>query len=84
MRALGLGRLDDASLKEIPRAQRRPPPLAHYAQRHASRNAAMVAAYGSGGYSLAQFARFFGVHYSTVSSSGAASKATETPDKLRA
>lgn len=86
MRALGLGQQDDASLKEIPRAQRRPPPLplAHYAQRNASRNAAMVAAYGSGGYSMAQIARFFGVHYSTVSSSGAASKATKTPDKLHA
>lgn len=56
-------------LSEVPRAQRRAPAkaLAHYAQRHRDRGAAMAAAYRSGNYSLAAIARHFGVHYSTVS-----------------
>lgn len=56
-------------LSEIPRAQRRPPPkpLSAYAQRHRDPRAAMVAAYRSGYYSLAAIARYFGVHYTTVS-----------------
>jgi len=59
----------DDSLKEIPRAQRRsePKPLDHYARRVNDRKQAMAAAYESGGYTLAQIASHFNVHYSTVS-----------------
>lgn len=56
-------------LKEIPRAQRRPvpEPLDHYARHADDPKQAMVAAYHSGGYTLARIAEHFGVHYSTVS-----------------
>jgi REP element-mobilizing transposase RayT len=61
-------RLPEKDLSETPRAQRQraPKALAVYAQGR-DRNAAMVAAYRSGGYSLAAIARHFRVHYSTVS-----------------
>jgi transposase-like protein len=56
-------------LLEVPRAQRwpLPAPLAQFERRHAPREAAMVAAFRSGGYSMAEIGRHFGVHYSTVS-----------------
>lgn len=56
-------------LKEIPRAQRRPDPrpLDHYLRHTHDRKHAMTAAYQSGGYTLAQIAKHFNVHYSTVS-----------------
>jgi REP element-mobilizing transposase RayT len=59
----------DDSLKEIPRAQRRtdPKPLDHYARHGKDAKQAMAAAYESGGYTLAQIASHFNVHYSTVS-----------------
>lgn len=52
----------------IPHAQRRPPPpsLRDIARNHADRNAAMVAAYSTGGYSYQQIGDFFGVHFTTV------------------
>jgi putative transposase len=55
---------------EIPRSQRRPraASLANFEGAHPEdRDAAMRAAYASGGYSLAQIGRHFGVHYATVS-----------------
>ncbi len=57
------------NLKEIPRAQHRPPakPLAFYQAQYQSRKAAMVAAYGTGDYTMNQIADYFDVHYSTVS-----------------
>lgn len=55
--------------KEIPRLQRRPlaRSLEHYRDQHPLRNAAIVAAFASGDYTQQQIARFFGVHYATVS-----------------
>lgn len=56
-------------LSEVPKAMRRavPRPLDWYATHQARRNEAMAQAYRDGGYSLAQIAKHFGVHYSTVS-----------------
>jgi putative transposase len=58
----------DDRLTEVPRAQRRAPakPLAHYVRMHDPKEG-MRRAYASGDYTLAQIARHFGVHYSTVS-----------------
>ena len=58
----------DQLLEEIPRAQRRmlTQPLGHFEARY-PRNRAMALAYLSGQYSMASIARYFGVHYSTVS-----------------
>ena len=57
------------SLSEVPRALRagRAKPLADYAAQSNTRDAAIVAAYASGGYSMAEIGRYFGVHYSTAS-----------------
>lgn len=59
----------DRDLSEVPRAQRRPParPLAEYARLHPDRDAAMAAAYASGGYTLKAIGDYFGVHYTRVS-----------------
>ena len=53
---------------QIPRAQRRPkpPPLAQIEKRSPDRDAAIVAAYATGGYSYQQLADYFGVHFTTV------------------
>ena len=53
----------------LPRALRagRAKPLADYAAQSNTRDAAIVAAYASGGYSMAEIGAYFGVHYSTVS-----------------
>jgi predicted DNA-binding protein YlxM (UPF0122 family) len=60
---------DRSEALEIPRAQRRAPakPLAHYTGLRLSREKAMARAYASGDFSMAEVARAFGVHYSTVS-----------------
>ena len=52
----------------IPRAQRRPkpPPLAQIEKRSPDRDAAIVAAYATGGYSYQQLADYFGVHFTTA------------------
>lgn len=57
-----------AQIQEIPRAQRRAlsQPLEEFEKQY-SRHEAMARAYVSGRYSLAEIARHFGVHYSTVS-----------------
>lgn len=55
---------------EIPIAQLRPAPLAleHYEQQHPNdRNAAIYAAYASGGYSMTQLAEYFKLHYTSIS-----------------
>lgn len=59
----------DDALKEIPSSQRRPAPkkLEKYAAGGVERNAAIVAAYRSGGYTLKEIGEYFGLHYSTVS-----------------
>ena len=53
---------------QIPRAQRRPPPpaLAEIERRAKDRNAAIVAAYATGGYSYQQLADHFLLHFTTV------------------
>ncbi len=57
------------SLREVPRAQRRPlaKPLADFARRYPERREAMARAFHSGVYSMQEIADYFGVHYSTVS-----------------
>jgi len=58
------------SLDEVPLIQRRPPPkpLAVYEQQAGGdRNAAIVLAYASGGYTLKEIGHYFNLHYSTVS-----------------
>ena len=61
----GEARADDLN---VPRTQRRPPPpsLSDIAQAHDSRDAAMRAAWASGGYSYHEIGAYFGVHLSTV------------------
>jgi REP element-mobilizing transposase RayT len=56
-------------LKEIPRAQRRPAAksLARYARDFPGRDAAIAAAYASGGYTMKAIGDHFGLHYSQVS-----------------
>jgi len=53
---------------QIPIVQRRPPPppLAEIESHAQDRNAAIVAAYATGGYSYQQLADYFGVHFTTV------------------
>lgn len=65
VQAQGGARPDDLN---IPRMQRRPPPLplADIAAAHDSRDAAMRAAWASGGYSYREIGDYFGVHLSTV------------------
>jgi REP element-mobilizing transposase RayT len=65
VQAQGEARPDDLN---IPRTQRRPPPLplADIAAAHDSRDAAMRAAWASGGYSYREIGDYFGVHLSTV------------------
>ncbi|MGA9423350.1 MAG: transposase [Rhodanobacteraceae bacterium] len=60
---------DDADLDEIPAVQRRPPPktLDQYASPGTHRDAAILAAYRSGGYSMKEIGAYVGLHYSTVS-----------------
>ncbi|MCP4259436.1 MAG: MarR family transcriptional regulator, partial [Planctomycetes bacterium] len=62
-------RLADDDLSEVPVAQRRAPakPLAAYASQADDPKQAMAAAYRAGDYTMKEIARFFGVHYSTVS-----------------
>lgn len=52
----------------IPKAQRRAPPpsLDRIANKHRNRNAAVVAAHATGGYSYQQIAEYFGLHFTTV------------------
>lgn len=71
----------DDHLKEIPRAQRRPAPkpIKHYAATIPDPKRAMVKAYQSGGYTLAEIANHFNVHYSTVSR--AVGRRTATQDQ---
>jgi len=60
---------DSGTSGEVPRAQRQAPPrpLPAFARRYAERHEAMARAHLEGGYSQADVARHFGVHYSTVS-----------------
>ena len=55
--------------EEIPRPQRAPPTKSLHAcaEEAGTKQEAMALAYGTGAYSMAEIARFFSVHYSTVS-----------------
>lgn len=55
-------------LSEIPGSQRRGNPMSldDYSHKADSRNQAIVDAYSSGGYTLAQIGEYFDLHYSTV------------------
>jgi putative transposase len=56
--------------QEVPKAQRRPRPVALevYARKHPNdRDAAIRAAFAAGGYTMAQLADHFGLHYTSVS-----------------
>ena len=58
----------DGDILSVPQAQRRPvpPSLENIAKSYGERNAAIVAAYGSGAYSYREIADYFGIHLSTV------------------
>ena len=53
---------------QIPSMQRRPPPLSleEIERTFRDRNAAILAAYATGGYSYQQLADYFGLHFTTV------------------
>jgi putative transposase len=53
---------------QIPKAQRCPPPpsLEQLYRQAESRDAAIAAAYATGGYSYTEIGAFFGLHFSTV------------------
>jgi putative transposase len=57
----------DHAKSEVPKQARPVRELEWYVQQHVTRNAAMAAAHASGGYTFAQLADFFGLHYATVS-----------------
>lgn len=65
------------STNDIPLAQLKPNPLtlAEYQQQYPTRDAALVAAFTSGAYSMTALASYFGLHVSTVSRKIAKSKA---------
>jgi DNA-directed RNA polymerase specialized sigma24 family protein len=56
-------------LEQVPQARAREAakPLAEYARQHPERDAAIAAAYESGGYTLRELGEYFGLHYSRVS-----------------
>jgi len=60
---------DRSAMVEIPRLQRRPlaKPLEYYRATIADPKEAMVTAYATGDYTMQEIAKFFGVHYATVS-----------------
>ncbi|MDB2384413.1 transposase [Endozoicomonas sp.] len=59
----------NVALSEIPHKQKRKtsPPLSHFFKSTQHRNQAIVDAYNSGGYTLAEIADYAGLHYSTIS-----------------
>ena len=59
----------EKDLDEIPRAQRRKvsKPLTYYSEKYKPRNAGIIKAYQSGGYSMKEVGEHFGLHYSRVS-----------------
>ena len=59
----------DRDISEVPLTQKRSQAksLAHYERRHKDRDTAIRAAYASGGYSMKDIGRHFGLHYSRIS-----------------
>ncbi|MBL4611261.1 MAG: hypothetical protein JKY58_11275 [Pseudomonas sp.] len=70
-------------LDEFPASQHRPPPLPleHYASAAAHRDAAILQAYQSGGYTLQAIGNHFGLHYSRVSRIVSRAKSKTDPDR---
>lgn len=66
--AKSLSHVDGAEDVNVPRAQRRPPPpsLEDIVRSNPDRNAAIIAAYASGGYSYQDIGSYFGLHFTTV------------------
>lgn len=62
---------DDDTLREVSKAHRKSVVLSldEYQARHPDRDEAMVRAYLSGAYTMAEIGRYFGLHYMTVSRS---------------
>jgi hypothetical protein len=60
---------DSKDLREIPASQRRsiPKSLEYYSVNMPNRNAAIIGAYKSGGYSMKEVGEYFGLSYSMVS-----------------
>ncbi|MBE3065994.1 MAG: hypothetical protein IMZ73_00995 [Chloroflexi bacterium] len=60
---------DRSAMAEIPRIQRRPlaKALEYYCATMADPKTAMVTVYATGDYTMQEIAKFFGVHYATVS-----------------
>jgi len=61
--------ITDKKISEVPKIQKRPVPkaISEYAEIAKSRNEAIQVAYRSGGYTLEEIGKHFGLHYSTVS-----------------
>ncbi len=61
--------IDDKDLSEVPSAQKRPIPksLEYYKTKYRDRNTAIATAYSSGGYSMKEIGKYFGLHYSRIS-----------------
>ena len=66
--AKSLSHADGTEDVNVPRAQRRPPPpsLEEIVRSHPDRNAAIIAAYASGGYSYQDIGSYYGLHFTTV------------------
>lgn len=66
--AKSLSHADGTEDVNVPRAQRRPPPpsLEEIVRSHPDRNAAIIVAYASGGYSYQDIGSYFGLHFTTV------------------
>lgn len=60
---------ENKDLRDIPASQRRgiPKPLEYYGNNMPDRNAAIISAYNSGGYSMKEIGEYFGLSYSMVS-----------------
>ena len=54
------------SMCRVHNAGRRPPSLEEIVRSHPDRNAAIIAAYASGGYSYQDIGSYFGLHFTTV------------------
>lgn len=60
---------EDTNLSEIPASQKRQiaKPISYYDKKYTDRDAAIMHAYASGGYSMNAIGEYFGLHYSRVS-----------------
>jgi hypothetical protein len=60
---------ENKDLRDIPASQRRsiPKPLEYYGENMPDRNAAIISAYSSGGYSMKEIGEYFGLSYLMVS-----------------